>query len=160
MTRVHVGDGSPERDPLGREGQRLAQPHRVAEARAVEAGIAAPFALDRQVEGLLPPAGDSGQGAGLKGNFAAGAFTTLLATPCSAPFLGTAVGFALARGTTEILLVFAALGVGLAMPYLLVAAFPAAVAVLPGPGRWMIILRRLMSLALVLTAVWLLSIVV
>jgi suppressor for copper-sensitivity B len=103
-------------------------------------------------------AGDTGQGSGLRGNFAAGAFTTLLATPCSAPFLGTAVGFALARGPTEILLVFAALGVGLAMPYLLVAVVPAAVSVLPGPGRWMVILRRLMSLALVVTAVWLLSI--
>ncbi len=103
-------------------------------------------------------AGDSGQGAGLKGHFGAGAFATLLATPCSAPFLGTAVGFALARGGTEILLVFTALGVGLALPYLLVAAFPAAVAVLPKPGAWMRVLRRLMSLALVATAVWLLSI--
>jgi suppressor for copper-sensitivity B len=103
-------------------------------------------------------AGDTGQGAGLKGHFAAGAFATLLATPCSAPFLGTAVGFALARGTTEILLVFTALGIGLAMPYLLVAAFPAAAALLPRPGRWMIVLRRILSLALVLTAVWLLSI--
>jgi suppressor for copper-sensitivity B len=93
-------------------------------------------------------AGDGGQGGGLKGNFAAGAFATLLATPCSAPFLGTAVGFALARGTTEILLVFTALGIGLALPYLLVAAFPALAAILPRPGRWMMVLRRLMSLAL------------
>jgi suppressor for copper-sensitivity B len=55
-------------------------------------------------------------------------------------------------------LVFTALGIGLAMPYLLVAAVPAVASVLPGPGRWMVVLRRLMSLALVLTAVWLLSI--
>jgi suppressor for copper-sensitivity B len=58
----------------------------------------------------------------LGGHFAIGALATLLATPCSAPFLGTAVGFALARGPLEILAVFTALGLGLALPYLLVAA--------------------------------------
>ncbi len=56
--------------------------------------------------------------------FVTGAFATLLATPCSAPFVGTAVGFALAQGPAEIAIVFAALGVGMAAPYLAVAAFP------------------------------------
>jgi suppressor for copper-sensitivity B len=97
-------------------------------------------------------------GNGLAGHVAMGAFATLLATPCSAPFLGTAVGFALARGPLEILAVFGALGVGLASPYLLVAAFPGAVRLLPRPGRWMGALRHLLALALAGTAVWLLTV--
>ncbi|WP_221205860.1 protein-disulfide reductase DsbD family protein [Limibacillus halophilus] len=95
---------------------------------------------------------------GVVGHFMTGAFATLLATPCSAPFLGTAVGFALARGPAEILLIFAALGVGLALPYLLVAALPRLATRLPKPGPWMITLRRLLGFALAGTALWLLSV--
>src|SRR3546814_13762669 len=64
----------------------------------------------------------------LGGSFATGVLATLLATPCSAPFLGTSVGFALSRGAIEIFLIFTALGLGLALPYLLVAAVPRLVA--------------------------------
>ncbi|MEX2616863.1 MAG: protein-disulfide reductase DsbD domain-containing protein [Alphaproteobacteria bacterium] len=92
------------------------------------------------------------------GHFLTGAFATLLATPCSAPFVGTAIGFALSRDAMEILTVFAALGLGLALPYLAVAAFPGVAAAMPRPGPWMITLRRVLGLALVATAVWLLSI--
>jgi len=95
---------------------------------------------------------------GLGHDFATGVFATLLATPCSAPFLGTAVGFALSRGPLEIAAIFAALGVGLALPYLAVAAVPAAARLLPRPGRWMAVLRRVMGLALAATAVWLLTV--
>lgn len=90
------------------------------------------------------------------GHFFTGALVTLLATPCTAPFLGTAVGFALSAGTAEILAVFAALGAGLALPYLAVAAFPAAVRLLPRPGHWMITLKKSLAGALVGTAAWLL----
>ena len=103
-------------------------------------------------------AGRFGSGDGIAGHFATGVFATLLATPCSAPFLGTAVGFALSQGPLEILAVFLALGVGLALPYLAVAAVPRLVAWLPRPGRWMVWLRRLLGLALVATAVWLLAV--
>ncbi len=95
---------------------------------------------------------------GLGGHFATGAFATLLATPCSAPFLGTAVGFALARGPGEIYAVFAALGLGLALPYIAIALFPALATHLPRPGHWMITLRRVLGLALAATAAWLLSV--
>jgi suppressor for copper-sensitivity B len=94
----------------------------------------------------------------LGGHFATGALATLLATPCSAPFLGTAVGFALARGPLEILAVFTALGLGLALPYLLVAAFPALASRMPRPGRWMLVLRRVLGGTLALTGAWLLSV--
>ncbi|MBT5013165.1 MAG: disulfide bond formation protein DsbD [Rhodospirillaceae bacterium] len=95
---------------------------------------------------------------GLGGKFLTGTFATLLATPCSAPFLGTAVGFALARNPIDIFAVFTALGVGLAMPYLLIAAFPGLATRLPKPGHWMITLRRVLGFALAATGVWLLSV--
>lgn len=100
--------------------------------------------------------GGSGEHHGLVGHFATGMFATLLATPCSAPFLGTAVGFALSRGLFEIIAIFLALGVGMALPYLAVAAWPELARALPRPGKWMLVLRRLMGLVLLLTAAWLL----
>jgi len=95
---------------------------------------------------------------GLGGHFLQGAFATLLATPCSAPFLGTAVGFALARGGVEIAAVFGALGIGLALPYLIIAAFPGLATRLPKPGPWMITMKRLLGFALAATGLWLLSV--
>ncbi len=98
-------------------------------------------------------------GSGHWGNFLSGAFATLLATPCSAPFVGTALGFALSAGTLEILAIFTAMGTGLAAPWLGIAAFPALVALLPRPGRWMVVVRAVLALALALTAAWLVAIV-
>lgn len=99
-----------------------------------------------------------GDGRGMAGHFASGAFATLLATPCSAPFLGTAIGFALARGTPEIFTVFAALGTGLAAPYLVIAAAPGLATRLPHPGRWMVSLKRFLALLLAATALWLMMV--
>jgi suppressor for copper-sensitivity B len=93
--------------------------------------------------------------AALAGAFATGMFATLLATPCSAPFVGTALGFALSRGPADIVGVFAALGIGLALPYLAVALAPGLVAWLPRPGGWMVGLRRVLGVALAGSAVWL-----
>jgi suppressor for copper-sensitivity B len=94
-----------------------------------------------------------GHGSLLK-DFFSGAFATLLATPCSAPFLGAAVSFALAGGPFEILAIFTALGVGLALPFLVIAAFPRAATLLPKPGAWMITMKKILSILLLLTAVW------
>ncbi len=91
-------------------------------------------------------------------HFTTGMLATLLATPCSAPFLGTAVGFALSRGTEEIMMIFAVLGIGLSTPYLIVAAAPRLASSLPKPGQWMITLRKFLGLALAGTAIWLLSV--
>ncbi|MGB4102095.1 MAG: protein-disulfide reductase DsbD domain-containing protein [Alphaproteobacteria bacterium] len=91
----------------------------------------------------------------LLGDFLTGGFATLLATPCTAPFLGTAIGFALGSGATEILAIFAGMGFGMATPYLLVAAFPGLATRMPRPGAWMVRLRRMLALALLATAVWL-----
>jgi len=108
----------------------------------------------------LAALGSAGEGRLLLGNFAAGAFATLLATPCSAPFLGTAIGFALAAGPFEIFAIFLALGLGLAAPYLLVALLPRLALWLPRPGHWMLTLRRVLGLALAATALWLVSVLV
>ncbi len=106
----------------------------------------------------------SGVGAGhgnphsLPGAFLTGAFATLLATPCTAPFLGTAVGFALGHGPVEIVAIFAALGLGMALPYLAVAAFPGLAHRLPRPGAWMVTVKKVMGVALAATGLWLLSV--
>ncbi len=91
-------------------------------------------------------------------NFITGAFATLLATPCSAPFLGTAVGFALAGSIIDIFVIFLALGIGMALPYLIIATFPSFVDKLPKPGIWMVTIKRILGIALAATTIWLLSI--
>ncbi len=95
---------------------------------------------------------------GALGNLATGAFATLLATPCSAPFLGTAIGFALAAGPREIVAIFLALGLGMASPYLLVAAVPPLARRLPRPGKWMIHLRHALGFLLAGSAAWLVAV--
>lgn len=94
----------------------------------------------------------------LAGAALTGVFATLLATPCSAPFLGTAIGFALARGPAEILAIFTALGLGLALPYLSVAVLPGLATHLPRPGRWMVGLRRVLGVGLAGSAIWLITV--
>lgn len=89
-------------------------------------------------------------------HFLSGFVATLLATPCSAPLVGTAVGFALSQGTAEILAIFAALGLGMASPYLAVAAFPTLTKAIPRPGPWLAHVKRLFGVALLATAGWLL----
>ncbi|MEK9706437.1 MAG: protein-disulfide reductase DsbD domain-containing protein [Alphaproteobacteria bacterium] len=100
----------------------------------------------------------AGHGNSLAGQFFQGAFATVLATPCTAPFLGTSIGFALSRGPFEIYAIFAALGVGMALPFILVALFPALATKLPKSGPWMNALKKVLALVLLATAVWLLSV--
>ncbi len=86
-----------------------------------------------------------------------GLLVVVLATPCSAPFLGTALGFAFAGSGVEILAVFAAIGLGLAVRFAATAALPGLLAFLPRPGPWMRGLRVALGLALAATSAWLLS---
>ncbi len=95
-------------------------------------------------------------GGGLWGAFLTGAFATILASSCTAPFVGTALGFAFTRGTMEIVAVLGAMGLGMAAPFLVAAAVPGIVAFLPRPGRWMVWLRRAFGIGLVGTSAWLL----
>ena len=102
---------------------------------------------------------EAGQKAGLAGAFFTGALLVLLSTPCSAPFLGTAMGFAFTASTPVLFLFFTAAGLGLALPYLLVSAFPGALKVFPKPGKWMVTLQKVMGVLLLATVAWLLWIV-
>ncbi len=93
---------------------------------------------------------------GLAGSFFTGALATLVATPCSAPFLAPALGAALALSAFESLLVFTAIAAGLALPYLLLSIFPQAIRLLPRPGAWMETFKQLMAFPLYATVGWLL----
>lgn len=117
--------------------------------------------LPSRLNDLMTPGAGTKQGDhhSLGGHFLTGVFATLLATPCSAPFLGTAVGFAFARGTAEIFMVFGALGIGLSLPYLLVAAFPGMATRLPRPGKWMVGMRRFLGVLLAATGLWLVTVI-
>jgi suppressor for copper-sensitivity B len=99
--------------------------------------------------------GGTGPREGVAGHFFSGLFATLMATPCSAPFLGTAISFALAQKAPVIFAVFTALGLGMALPYLLVAAAPRIARLLPRPGAWMETVRGVMGFLLAAAAVWL-----
>lgn len=103
----------------------------------------------------LARVGGAGPREGVAGHFASGLFATLMATPCSAPFLGTAISFALAQTAPVVLAVFTALGLGMALPYLLVAAAPGVARFLPRPGAWMETVRGVMGFLLAAAAVWL-----
>lgn len=99
-------------------------------------------------------------GHGNSGHFWQGVFATLLATPCSAPFLGTAVAFALAAPMEELWLIFTALGVGMSLPWLLIAAFPVISRLLPKPGMWMLKLRAVLGLMMLVSSLWLISLLI
>jgi suppressor for copper-sensitivity B len=89
------------------------------------------------------------------GDFMAGMLATVLATPCSAPFVGTAVAVALSGGMLDLFGIFIALGLGLAAPWILVAMQPSLVRFLPRPGPWMPWLKRGLALLLLATMIWL-----
>ena len=101
----------------------------------------------------------AGRKQGLIGAFFTGALLVLLSTPCSAPFLGTAMGFAFTASTPVLFLFFTAAGVGLALPYMLVSAFPKVLKIFPKPGAWMVTLQKIMGILLLATVVWLLWVV-
>ena len=92
---------------------------------------------------------------GLLGDFFGGVLTTILSTPCSAPFLGTALTFAFTTSYATIFIMFGVIGLGLAFPFLLTALFPQSLAIFPKPGAWMEKLKYFLGLSLVATVIWL-----
>lgn len=99
--------------------------------------------------------GELSQQSGYRGSFFTGVLATLVASPCTAPFMGSAVGFAATQPAAVALLVFAALGTGMALPVLLLTLFPRWLKLLPKPGAWMVGLRQFMAFPLLATAIWL-----
>ncbi|HBN89446.1 MAG TPA: thiol:disulfide interchange protein [Rheinheimera sp.] len=96
---------------------------------------------------------DSG---GSRGAFFTGVLAVVVASPCTAPFMGTALGYAVSQEAAIALLIFAALGFGMALPFLLLALVPGFSRVLPKPGVWMDTLKQWLAYPLYLSAVWLL----
>jgi thiol:disulfide interchange protein/DsbC/DsbD-like thiol-disulfide interchange protein len=92
---------------------------------------------------------------GLAGSFFTGVLATLVATPCTAPFMGSALGFALTQPPASAFLVFSALGVGMAAPSLVLSASPRLLARVPKPGPWMDTLKQALGFLMVATVVWL-----
>ncbi len=92
---------------------------------------------------------------GLSANLGSGALAVLVATPCTAPFMASALGFTLSSGPFESLAVFAAIGLGMSLPYLLLGSFPGWLRWLPRPGRWMESLRQFFAFPMFATSAWL-----
>ncbi|MCO6430080.1 MAG: thioredoxin family protein [Deltaproteobacteria bacterium] len=100
-------------------------------------------------------AGKIETGSSSAGSFVDGVLATLLASPCSAPFMGGAVAYALNASSAEGLALFAVLGFGMAFPFLLLSFFPAALRLLPRPGEWMELFKKFMAFPLFATIAWL-----
>ncbi len=93
---------------------------------------------------------------GYRYDFLSGMLATILATPCSAPFVGTASAFALSGSNTILVSVLFVMGVGLALPWLLFAAMPSLTRFLPSPGRWMVRIKQISAILLIGTLIWIL----
>jgi thiol:disulfide interchange protein len=102
-------------------------------------------------------AGEMQSREGFSGAFFKGAFATILATPCSGPFLGPVFGYLLKQPPYMAYLIFGAVGLGMASPYLVIGAFPELIRFLPKPGRWMETVKELMAFLLLATMLYLFS---
>jgi thiol:disulfide interchange protein len=100
----------------------------------------------------------AGRKSGHWGSFFSGTFSVLLATPCTAPLLGTAMGYAFSQPPAFIFIFFLTVGLGLALPFLLLGFFPDALERIPRPGNWMIVFREAMAFLLAATVVYLLDV--
>jgi thiol:disulfide interchange protein len=104
----------------------------------------------------LTSAGQNLKSTGYAGSFASGILATIVATPCTAPFMGSALGFALSQPVYVSLLIFTFLGLGMALPYVLLTNIPKLQRFVPKPGAWMESLKQFMGFLLMATVLWLL----
>ncbi len=94
---------------------------------------------------------------GFIGDFITGVTLTLLATPCTAPLVGTAVGFALAGEAFEIFSTLLIMGLGLSLPLILIMLFPKIISIIPKPGKWLVTFKKIMAIFLLFTSIWLIN---
>lgn len=106
--------------------------------------------------GLMGAGQNLTQKSGLSGSFFTGVLAAVVASPCTAPFMGAALGFALTQPPYVCIAIFAALGVGMALPLLLLCYLPTLASKLPKPGAWMDNLKQFLAFPLYLSAIWLL----
>lgn len=138
-------------------GFQLQNPYVVLSLALLMAGIG--FNLVGLLEVGLR-AGGIGQGlvarAGRAKSFLTGALAVIVATPCTAPFMAAALGAAMLASAPVALLIFVVMGLGMALPFLLLGLWPRARAVLPKPGAWMVTFRTVLAFPMFATAIWLL----
>ncbi len=139
-------------------GFHLQNPLIVAALTFVMLGVALNFfsvyQLGTRLTKLGAPVGKPGQESPLS-SFATGALAVIVATPCTVPFMGSAMAFALTQNFIESLLVFLSLGLGMALPFLLTIPFPQLFRWLPRPGSWMLTFKHTLGWPMLLTALWL-----
>src|ERR1700691_3620725 len=104
---------------------------------------------------LTSAGGSLAQKHGYAGSFFTGVLAMVVATPCTAPFMGAAIGYALSHSVLVSFTVFTALALGLALPYLALAYFPGWARILPKPGAWMEVLKQAVSIPIFATVIWL-----
>ena len=109
--------------------------------------------------GLMSIGQSSSTNNGLRSSFMTGVLATTVASPCTAPFMGPALGFAISQTSAVALLVFAFLGLGMALPFVLLTLVPSLTQKLPRPGQWMDNLKQFLAFPMYLTAIWLLWVV-
>ena len=136
-------------------GYQLQSPAIVAALAALMFAIGLVLLGAVEVGTSLTRLGAVGAGEGPGAAFMTGVLATIVATPCTAPFMGAAIGTALVRPPAEGLTIFAGLGVGMAAPYVVLAFWPALARRLPRPGRWMETFRQVLAFPMFAVAVWL-----
>ncbi len=104
---------------------------------------------------LVGLGGRADSGSGLGGSFLSGVLATVVATPCTAPFMGVALGYALTQSAVESLAIFGFLGLGMALPYLTLSSVPSLLRYVPRPGAWMESFKQFMGFLMMATVVWL-----
>ncbi len=114
------------------------------------------FTIGVQADSINKKADESSE---LKRSFFEGILAVILSTPCSAPFLATAIGFALTGSSFSILAVFVTIGLGLATPFALLVLLPGAHRLVPKPGEWMNTFKKALGFTLMATAIWLVWVV-
>ena len=148
---------------LRASGQELGWGYQLQSPWFVAALVYLFFAMGLSFSGVVEfGAGIAGVGqglvekGGLKGTFFTGVLAVVVASPCTAPFMGASLGFALTQPMYVALTVFIALGLGMAAPFLLLSIIPGLGRLLPRPGNWMITLKEVMAFPMYLTGIWLL----
>ena len=139
-------------------GQDIGWSFQLQDPRAILVLLVLTLAIALNLAGVFEVRGPSLSGGwparrDWQGAFGTGALAAVIATPCSGPFMGVALGAALVLPAPAALAVFAGLGLGMALPFLLIAFVPALQRVLPRPGAWMETFRRLLAIPMLLTAI-------
>ena len=153
---------APSRLPCARRGLALGWGFQLQQPLVVAVLALVVFGLGLSLSGLWYAnvgIGQRGstlmQAGGARGDFFTGVLAVVLATPCTAPFMGAALAYAFTGPVLGGLLVFAMLGLGLALPFLLIGFVPALARLLPKPGAWMDTFKQLLAFPLYATAAWL-----